>query len=76
MNACRFTYVCSGASVVGAEDLIEQIKNGDLSFTRCIATPEMMPLVGKVAKVSRLVLLFSGAYYFVDFGTSRADAQS
>jgi hypothetical protein len=40
-----------GAAEVGAEDLLEKIKAGDVAFTRCIATPDMMPLVGRVAKV-------------------------
>lgn len=41
----------AGADVVGAEDLIEQIKAGKIDFDRCIATPDMMGLVGQVAKV-------------------------
>lgn len=41
----------AGADVVGAEDLIEQIKSGKLDFDRVIATPDMMGLVGQVAKV-------------------------
>lgn len=41
----------SGADIVGAEDLVEKIKAGDLSFDRCIATPDMMALVGSVAKI-------------------------
>lgn len=41
----------AGADVVGAEDLIEQIKSGKIDFDRCIATPDMMGLVGQVAKV-------------------------
>ena len=41
----------AGADVVGAEDLIEIIKTGKLDFDRVIATPDMMGLVGQVAKV-------------------------
>ena len=41
----------AGADIVGAEDLIEQIKSGKIDFDRCIATPDMMGLVGQVAKV-------------------------
>lgn len=41
----------AGADIVGAEDLIEEIKNGKINFDRCIASPDMMGLVGQVAKV-------------------------
>lgn len=41
----------AGADIVGAEDLIETIKSGKIDFDRCIATPDMMGLVGQVAKV-------------------------
>jgi large subunit ribosomal protein L1 len=41
----------AGADVVGAEDLIEAINKGDINFDRCIATPDMMALVGRVAKI-------------------------
>lgn len=41
----------AGADVVGAEDLIEQIQGGAINFDRCIATPDMMGLVGRVAKI-------------------------
>ena len=41
----------SGADVVGAEDLVEQVQKGVIDFDRCIATPDMMPLVGRLGKV-------------------------
>ncbi len=41
----------AGADIVGAEDLVDQIKAGNMDFDRCIATPDMMALVGQVAKV-------------------------
>lgn len=41
----------AGAAVVGAEDLVELVQSGKLDFDRCIATPDMMPLVGRVARV-------------------------
>ena len=41
----------AGADIVGAEDLVEKIKDGDVSFDRCIATPDMMAMVGQVAKI-------------------------
>lgn len=41
----------AGADLVGAEDLITDIKNGKIDFDRCIATPDMMGLVGQVAKI-------------------------
>ena len=41
----------AGADIVGADDLVEQISKGVINFDRCIATPDMMGVVGKVAKV-------------------------
>src|SRR5919199_5974842 len=41
----------AGADVVGAEDLVEKVQNGNIDFDRCIATPDLMPLVGRLGKV-------------------------
>jgi len=41
----------AGADVVGAEDLVEQVSKGEINFDRCIATPDMMGLVGRLGKV-------------------------
>jgi large subunit ribosomal protein L1 len=41
----------AGADVVGAEDLVEKVNKGEIDFDRCIATPDMMGLVGRLGKV-------------------------
>ncbi|GLQ57423.1 50S ribosomal protein L1 [Devosia nitrariae] len=41
----------AGADIVGADDLAEQIQAGNINFDRCIATPDMMPLVGRLGKI-------------------------
>lgn len=43
--------LAAGAHVVGAEDLLKDIQDGKLDFDKCIATPDMMPLVGRVARI-------------------------
>src|SRR5665213_4520045 len=41
----------AGADIVGAEDLVTTVNGGEINFDRCIATPDLMPLVGRLGKV-------------------------
>lgn len=41
----------AGADLVGADDLVETVQKGEINFERCIATPDMMKLLGKIARV-------------------------
>jgi large subunit ribosomal protein L1 len=41
----------AGADIVGAEDLMQIVQGGKIEFDRCIATPDMMPIVGRLGKV-------------------------
>ena len=41
----------AGADIVGAEDLVESVQKGEINFDRCIATPDMMPLVGRLGQI-------------------------
>ena len=41
----------AGADLVGADDLAEKVTSGQIEFDRCIATPDMMPVVGKLGKI-------------------------
>ena len=41
----------AGADVIGAEDLAEQVQKGKIDFDRCIATPDLMPVVGRLGKI-------------------------
>ena len=41
----------AGADVIGAEDLAQQVEKGEINFDRCVATPDMMAIVGKLGKI-------------------------
>src|SRR5579883_1116139 len=41
----------AGADIVGAEDLVASVQSGTIDFDRCIATPDLMPLVGRLGKI-------------------------
>src|SRR5271168_807927 len=43
--------LAAGADVVGAEDLMEKVQAGEIAFDRCIATPDMMGIVGRLGKI-------------------------
>src|ERR1700681_1682001 len=43
--------LAAGADVVGAEDLMEKVQGGEIGFDRCIATPDMMGIVGRLGKI-------------------------
>jgi large subunit ribosomal protein L1 len=50
-NAKADEALAAGADVVGAEDLAEKVQAGEILFDRCIATPDMMALVGRLGKI-------------------------
>ena len=41
----------AGADIVGADELVAEVQKGNIEFDRCIATPDMMPLVGRLGKI-------------------------
>lgn len=41
----------AGADIVGAQELVDEVQKGKITFDRCIATPDMMPLVGRLGKI-------------------------
>lgn len=41
----------AGADIVGAQELVDEVQKGKIAFDRCIATPDMMPLVGRLGKI-------------------------
>ena len=59
----------AGADIVGAEDLMETVQSGKIEFDRCIATPDMMPIVGRLGKVLGCLLYTSPSPR--DLSTSR-----
>ncbi len=43
--------LAAGADIVGSEELMKEIQDGKINFDRCIATPDMMPVIGRLAKI-------------------------
>lgn len=43
--------LAAGADIVGADDLAEEVMKGNINFDRCIATPDMMPLIARIGKI-------------------------